>query len=236
MWNWLWQALLGNWIYDLLAIGGAALIAFLRSRKSSLSDPLVYMYGLAALALMVLIGVGARGFYVLGNLLTSSTTITTDNAEPTIKAWLDGAGSLQSRILEPSETPSQDFFVIEGRLMQNGDILRVTRVKDHAEYLVAYANLAIAPEHRQMISKLSAEEQTEVTQVIAADLAAQSRTFSFNLVNGLHVEERAPLSGLTQNELLSSVNKVESAVVFTRNKLLLELERLSKQPIRPDGR
>ncbi len=84
--DWLWQELLGNWLFWVLGLAGASTLALLKRYWPSLSGPV--LFGLAGFALTAVIVVSVKTHQVMSQKSTHSP-ITASNAEENVRAWLD---------------------------------------------------------------------------------------------------------------------------------------------------
>src|SRR5436190_4505837 len=87
-WSWLWQAIVGNAVYAVLALAAGALVAWLRSFDSR-AVPII-LSGLGAMALVLVIIILMKvllGGFGQGSFGMDSAPVKPDDIESTVKRW-----------------------------------------------------------------------------------------------------------------------------------------------------
>jgi hypothetical protein len=225
-----WQGIVGNFFWAILALGAAVTFGWLRKKQSPWLP--VALWGLAGLALMLGCIVAVKGIAAIPE---KRTKITADNVEKNLKMWLDDF-HLSSRTA-PNNNGQAAYFVYVVTFA-NGDNVLVSRTKDFPEYIVINGGYALTPDDQSKLSKLDTTSSTELLLDVQTELTRAKTNFAMPIpFSGIGLESRMPITeNLSEAEFIRSLDdmdNVEQLVRVTIQKDLVRFLALIPSPSLP---
>jgi hypothetical protein len=215
--DWLWQ---GITLWAITAALGAAAFALLKHYKEEWSAPI--MYGLGALALVIIIAVGIRGLTTPKPPAPTSA----DNVEQRVHDWLDEFG-LKIILVAPSapdlyfgfdvETPNQTRIFVYRKKLQHGNDM----------FLAFEENVGFGPEQEACIQKIPGEKMAETyNQVllelvrlnVSVNMLRENNQFKFRVIKLVPIT-----ANITDYTLITNLNEVEDAGTAANQVVVLNL-------------
>lgn len=146
---WFWQGLLTNWLSAAIVFLGGIMLAFLKARGSRFTSPL--LYGLVAVVLLTALILMVR----VGGTLPVRIPITPENADSNVRSWVERAG-----FSVKTEQSPDTYFTLHLTGI-SGSALDIYEPKKFSTYIFVTGNLAIAPEHNNLLDKMSNPEKQD---------------------------------------------------------------------------
>ena len=212
--EWLVQAIIANWIWELLVIGTGIAIGWLRHKNVSWLP--VLFYGFAGSVLMsVLI------FTLLGRAILSrqQPEATPENVEKNIRAWSDAFQLGVTRL--PADQTIEFGLVITAK---SGNPIEIRKTKQ-TTYLQLQSNLVLSPEHKEMLAKLNPEQSEWITEQLSLELARSKIGFTIlgprarNEQPEMQIvvlSKGVPIYGLTEMRFAEYLDEMDSAIKLSK--------------------
>ena len=204
--NWAWQGILSNWLYDLIVPACGGLMILARARQWRYSSPVLYGLATAALMAAILYTVGAH--HILVEDQASKTN--PQNVQERVRLWIDNFGLTNQSIPDP-----QAYFRYMVTLA-NGNQLVIGRYRAKEQYLVIDSAIRATEPEKEFLKKLPKNRvdrlQAEMIEEAArAKIGFQNLTVPYENAN---LEKRVPItSDLTEASFMASIDELDSAVI-----------------------
>lgn len=221
------QGVISNGIWWAIFIVGSATIAFLTVTHPNLAVPA--MYGVITFACFSVI------FYtVTGRSLISKKAEHLDvtNIEASVKAWIAALGLAST----PVTIPDTDFSYIV--TLANGIAVHVSRNnKQRGDYLQFHVGMALSPEHRAPMERLTTQQAIIVIQELSLELARIGTSYRLNFtpntsqhptpnqLESIHLARATPFVSLSEATFVSQLDAMDNAGMVVRASLSLILQR-----------
>ncbi len=156
-----------------------------------------------------------------------------DRLEQTVRGWLEESG-LSTRT---ASDPAWNFGLLTR--LSGGESVYIAQMNEHRRFVTFQANLAISPEHQAILKAMPGAyfeklAQEVVLKVFLAKmvLAVRTRHSEVSLFSQLAITD------LAEGTFLKHIDDMDTAILLTRNIILLGVERaprlVSRRDIRTD--
>jgi len=218
--DWLWQAIIANWLWELLVLAAGGVFAWLRHRNVSWLS--VLFYGFAGCTLMSVLV-----YTLLGRAIVSREQphTTPENVETNIKAWADRFS------LAIQKQKDDKFSFVYSIGLPSGRTVLVGRAieKNREGYLQFQGTVVLGQEHEAELKKLSPSQLEEVMDRINLELSHGRFGFTFiqsPTSKAIVVSKMAPISAsLDESTFLDNLNEIDAALLLTREAVRLSFNR-----------
>jgi hypothetical protein len=204
--DWLWQELLGNWLFWVLGLAGGSITALLRKYWPTLAGPV--LFGLAGFALTAVIVVSVKTHQVMSQII-DHPPITTSNVEENIRVWLDSfnygvkrADNDKSifRLLVTSPGGTRQFFVQQH--------------KDMSRYLVLNFNVVYPKSVQNSLKGLSETQFNTIVGKLKMEMVRLKLAFGDVSREGISISRLVPITDqLTEHAFIENVLELEGGIV-----------------------
>lgn len=224
--DWLWQGLLTNFVWIILIAAGGVVLAVLRARFPRLFMPIVWFFIGSALASVIVVAVVYLVRSSKPNELTSA--LKADRLEITIHGWLDTFGYAVQRV-NPPEDPAMNFELIAKGPGSDISIIIYSK-KNIPQYLTLQTAIALGPEDKNQVAKMSHDEVLEIGNEFITQLA-QARVNWLPLTDPLfganvNMVSSVPITNaVTEATLLDKLDEVELNSIMARGLLRNDIKR-----------
>jgi hypothetical protein len=224
--DWLWQGILSNGLYALLILAGGVVLAVMRAKSQRLFLPIVWFFIGSALISVVVVAV----VYLVRSSKPNelSPTLRADKLETTIHEWLDTFGYSVQRV-NPPEDPSMTFELIAKGPGSDVSILIFSK-KNIPQYLSLQTAIALGPDDRNQIAKMTPDEVLQIGNEFVTQLA-QARVNWLPLSDPLFSKNVSLFTSIpitnavTDAALLDKLNEVELDSIMARGLLMNGIKR-----------
>ena len=220
--DWLWQAIIANWIWELLVLASGVTIAWLRHKNVSWLP--VLFYGFAGCVLMSVMIYTFLGRAILSRQQPETTS---ENVEKNIRAWAD---AFQLGVTKLQPDPNGDFGLAIA--LKGGNSLEIHKLKQSPAYLQIQSQLVLSPEHQKTLAKLTEEQSAFVTEELSLELARSKIGFTIvgppvqgePQIQLVVLMKGVPISGLTESTFAGYMDEMDSAIKLSRTTTALLLD------------
>ena len=196
------QSIVSNWLADGIVVGAGALLTFLKFKKPAWLNAL--MYGLAGSALVAVIFVCLVGLTAIPR---GEDETTAKNVEGRIRAWADTFGMATKK-----DSRDDSFFVIILTLHSGTGVI-IRRPKSRERYIEFDTNIAVSPEHEQIIKNLSEEQSQRIFEEVVLELARSKIGYSVSgpPISNMFLVKAVPVANLTEESFANDLDDIDSA-------------------------
>lgn len=217
--DWFWQGLLTNWLSALITLGVGLMLAYFKKKGSRWVTPI--LLGLFGMALICII---LWAFMAITKLQQEPEPITQENIERNIRTWLDNFAFSTRKEDDP-----QAFFRLIATTQTNRPIT-ITRLKSLDRYVIVATALTLSPQHKAVFDKLSQEDKGLLLLGIRGEMAKLKIGYVIDNTSNISLLRRLPItSGLTEGNLMTTIDEVDGAFVIAEQFLIMNLNQPSKQ-------
>ena len=226
--EWMYSVLIsifGNIVYDsLLAVGVAALIAWLRSKQSKWATPL--LYGVASFALMLVISFVLTGHALL---YQKPFSVNTENVESTIADWTDKYQIGRRRVSAGPE----DYFFFEA--VRGGINVSIYRERQRDHYVIMAVLLELSAADQRTLDALSQDQREDVLLQESQELARLKVAYQVvgtdvEPIGSMRLEEPIPINdALTEETFMEHLQNITSNAMDASETLKLAMLRARPQ-------
>lgn len=218
--SWLWQGTFTSILGALFMIACGALFALLKRRGSQWLG--VALHGLIGCTLAAVCLFAFASFTALPQ---RTLLVTPENAETTLRAWLDSFGLSVKR----ESDPESHFALVV--TLSNSTQVAITRPKRQQSYVMFQSLLAVSREHEAMLTRLSEDARDEVLRELVLELA-RARIGNVlqgpELLKSVRVVRSVPITSLSEESLARLLDEIDSGVQLARQAIVLSLYRRSR--------
>lgn len=222
MGDWLWQGIAANWLYDLSAVVGAAVLAFLKAKKSPWATP--WLFALLGVALGAVIAVSLT-------YAGSGPTPTRATAGRIIKDW-----SEHQQFSVASVSDDTSIFRLELRFRRNGHTVTVRQPKNDPDFLLIFGTVALSDEEKKRLQDATEEQITGLEESVQLELARAKVVYE-NAVrpfNNVILSRRLELdSALTEGRFRDSVDDIDFGIIVILTTFRTQIRSWTKPSGKP---
>jgi hypothetical protein len=150
--KWLWQSLVANWIWYVLAVLASAAVGWLATEGSKWIHPILYTLGTFVLILVAFASIkGAQAAFAARAYFEQQarTGVTVDNVEGLVREWSD------TFRFSVKKLNAKDSYHWAFELRGPAEIpITVMRSRDLSHYLTVIGSLTVAGEHPELFKTL----------------------------------------------------------------------------------
>src|SRR5579859_886880 len=164
-WNWLWQNLFSNVVWEiLLVIGGATLLGYVKSKVPDHAPTIAYaVFGATCVAILL--------FTITGRGIISKRPpeVTAENIEENIKKWTENNGLSIAKVSSSVLAGQNADFGFMVTLDSKNQIL-VFRGKEKSSFIQIQSQLMLSPEHLAILNKLTKEQADDAIEEVTLEM------------------------------------------------------------------
>ncbi len=201
----------------LLALGVAALIAYLRAKRERWAGPA--LYGLAAFAMVFVIGFTITGRAPLSKPQPETTS---ENVESNIRAWSDDLGLGVTK-----QQPGSDADFLYMITLHSGRPVFVGRVKKREGYLQFTGTVTVSKLHQDLIAKLSPSQQNRFTEELLVELARSRIGYSISPPVVTLVKSSPITAGFSEASFAGYLDELDSTLALCQEAIPLAIDHAS---------
>jgi hypothetical protein len=220
MWNSLLDGLLAHGLYDLLILAGGIALGVLKKRNAKWAA--IIAYGLGGCTLVAILIFTFTGHAILSMQQPETTAA---NVETNIRAWADNINLGVTK-----EQPGQDYDFLYLITLRSGGTVLVGRAKRRESYIQFQANVTVSKDHRDLLAKLSKDQQDRVVQETALELARFRVGYGMAgpPLSGVLLTKAVPITtGLTEATFIGYLDEMDDAIELSEESIVLSIERNS---------
>ncbi len=215
--DWLLQAIIANWVWELLVIAAGLMFGWLRHKNVSWLP--VLFYGLTASTCMAVLIYTFIGRAIISR---SQPETTAENIESNVKVWADAFGVGIQKQADPG------FSFIFALHLRNGRVVLIGRPKERDHFLTLQSTLVLGSDQQTVVDKLSKEQNQRIVDEVTLELA---RSRMGHAIAGLPLKtillaESVPITNsFTEDNFAARLDEMDAATELADKAATLAIQR-----------
>jgi hypothetical protein len=225
--DWLWKSLVARVVWFLLA---AFFAWFIRRKKPETAEAVKYVLLMTACVAILWFAVTGRPI-----LSPQQPMITEDNAEATVRKWLDSFGVSVRALTNDRSRFIYEVTISDGEDGEIPDKLEVTEFKPPGDKkLWIHSGMNFTGDTKQTISQLPAYDRDQIVGLLTIELS-KTRVMFFKVdpqLRNVLLDKEVPItSALTEEVFLEDLQDVSAATILSANFVKAQLNlHLNSKP------